>query len=226
MDEREQRQWVEGALFASSEPVTAKRLSNLIPESDTRGVHDHIRTLNEEYEAQGRAFRIEKVAAGYQMRTLDSLAPMLRALRPAPPLRFSAAALETLAIVAYRQPITRAEVEHIRGVEAGPVLRSLLERHLVRVAGHREVPGRPMLYATTKRFLEVLGLNSLSDLPTLREMEELMAEFETAHPEEVSSESGAGETGSEVPDPEERASETPESAGEASSGEEGAQRLH
>ena len=182
MDDREQKMWIEGALFASSEPVTAKRLSNLIPGCDTKGVHDHIRVLNEEYEVQGRAFRIEKVAAGYQMRTVEALAEMLRTLRPAPPLRFSPAALETLAIVAYRQPITRAEVEHIRGVEAGPVLRSLLERNLVRVAGHREVPGRPMLYATTKRFLEVLGLNSLSDLPTLREMEELMAEFEAANP--------------------------------------------
>lgn len=182
MDRREQKQWVEGALFASADPVTAKRLSNLIPDADTKTVHALLRELNEEYEAQGRAFRVEKVAGGYQLRTLESLAPMLRALRPAPPLRLSAAALETLAIVAYRQPITRAEVEHIRGVEAGPVLRSLLERQLVRVAGHREVPGRPMLYATTRRFLEVLGLNSLSDLPTLREMEELLAEYEAAQP--------------------------------------------
>lgn len=182
MDRQEQRQWVEGALFASSEPVTAQRLANLIPGCDTKMVHTHIRELNEEYESQGRAFCIEKVAGGYQLRTLEALAPMLRALRPAPPLRLSAASLETLAIVAYRQPITRAEVEHIRGVEAGSVLRSLLERQLVRVAGHREVAGRPMLYATTRRFLEILGLNSLSDLPTLREMEELLAEYEAAQP--------------------------------------------
>lgn len=182
MDRQEQRQWVEGALFASPGPVTAKRLSNLIPGCDTKMAHTHIRELNEEYEAQQRAFRIEKVAGGYQLRTLEALAPMLRALRPAPPLRLSAASLETLAIVAYRQPITRAEVEHIRGVEAGAVLRSLLERQLVRVAGHREVAGRPMLYATTRRFLEILGLDSLSDLPTLREMEELLAEYEAAQP--------------------------------------------
>ena len=182
MDRQEQKQWVEGALFASAEPVTAKRLSNLIPDADTKTVHALLRELNEDYEREARAFRVEKVAGGYQLRTLESLAPMLRALRPAPPLRLSAAALETLAIVAYRQPITRAEGEHIRGVEAGPVLRSLLERQLVRVAGHREVPGRPMLYATTRRFLEVLGLNSLSDLPTLREMEELLAEYEAAQP--------------------------------------------
>ena len=84
MDPREQRQWVEGALFASAEPVTAKRLSNLIPGCDTKTVHARIRELNEEYEAQDRAFRVEKVAGGYQLRTLESLAPMLRALRPSP----------------------------------------------------------------------------------------------------------------------------------------------
>ncbi len=199
MDRREQKQWVEGALFASASPVTAKRLSNLIPDTDTKTVHALLRELNEDYETEGRAFRVEKVAGGYQLRTLESLAPMLRALRPAPPLRLSAAALETLAIVAYRQPLTRAEVEHIRGVEAGPVLRSLLERQLVRVAGHREVPGRPMLYATTRRFLEVLGLNSLSDLPTLREMEELLAEYEAAQP--------AAETSAEADTPSETAAE-------------------
>ena len=217
MDDRDQKTWIEGALFASSEPLSAKRMSNLIPGCDTKGVHDQIRTLNEEYEVQGRAFRIEKVAGGYQMRTIAELADMLRALRPAPPLRFSAAALETLAIVAYRQPITRAEVEHIRGVEAGPVLRSLLERQLVRVAGHREVPGRPMLYATTKRFLEVLSLNSLSDLPTLREMEELMAEFEAANPLPEAPPSDAEESAADEEAP---ASET--EGGE----EEGALRLH
>jgi len=86
----------------------------------------------------------------------------------------SRAGLETLAIIAYKQPVTRAEVEHVRGVDAGPLLRGLLERRLVRIAGHREVPGRPILYATTPRFLEIFGLPGLSDLPTLREIEELL----------------------------------------------------
>jgi segregation and condensation protein B len=86
----------------------------------------------------------------------------------------SRAGLETLAIIAYKQPVTRAEIEHVRGVDAGPLLRGLLERRLVRIAGHREVPGRPILYATTPRFLEVFGLPGLSDLPTLREIEELL----------------------------------------------------
>ena len=89
-------------------------------------------------------------------------------------MRLSNAALETLAIVAYRQPLTRAEVENVRGVDAGPVMRTLLERKLIKLSGHRDVPGHPMLYATTKRFLEVFGLAQLGDLPTLRELEELV----------------------------------------------------
>ena len=107
-------------------------------------------------------------------------------LQPSRPLRLSQAALETLAIVAYRQPVTRAEVEYVRGVDAGAVLRSLLERKLVRIAGHREVPGRPLLYGTSRRFLEVFGLTKLDDLPTLRDLEEL-----------TDSEGGPGEEASE-----------------------------
>ena len=97
------------------------------------------------------------------------------ALHPRRALRLSRAALETLAVVAYKQPITRAEIEHVRGVDAGAVLRSLLERDLVRIAGHREIPGRPMLYATTRRFLEVFGLSALEDLPSLRDLQEIAA---------------------------------------------------
>ena len=107
------------------------------------------------------------------MRTLAEHAAYLQRLQPVRPLRLSQAALETLAIAAYRQPVTRAEVEYVRGVDAGAVLRSLLERKFLRIAGHREVAGRPLLYATTRRFLEVFGLARLEDLPTLREIEEI-----------------------------------------------------
>jgi segregation and condensation protein B len=130
--------------------------------------------LGREYEEQGRAFEIWEVAGGYQLRTRPEYASYLRLLHRERPLRLSRAALETLAVVAYRQPVTRAEIEAVRGVEVDAVIRSLLDRQLVRIAGHREVPGRPMLYATTKRFLEVFGLGRLDDLPTLREMEELL----------------------------------------------------
>ncbi len=165
---------LEALLLAAAEPVSAQRLAGVLGESSAREVREAIAALNAEYEASARGFRIEEIAGGFQLRTLPELAPWLQKLRPQPPLRLSRAALETLAIIAYRQPITRAELEHVRGVDVGAVVTSLVERKLVRIAGHREVPGRPMLYATTPRFLEIFGLASLSDLPTLREIEELL----------------------------------------------------
>lgn len=176
MEPRERQRILEALLLASAEPVTAARLGRVVPESSAREVREDIAALNERYEREGHGFRIEEVAGGHQLRTLFELATYVQHLEPVPPLRMSRAALESLAIIAYKQPVTRAEVEHVRGVDAGPVLRSLLERRLVRIAGHREVPGRPILYATTPRFLEIFGLASLSDLPTLREIEELLRE--------------------------------------------------
>ena len=191
MSPEEQRRILEGLLLASAEPVTARRLSSIVPESNTGEVRERITELNQSYKADDRGFRIEEVGGGYQLRTLPDLAPYLQALRPSPPLRMSRASLETLAIVAYQQPLTRGEIEQVRSVDVGAVLRSLLERRLVRVAGHREVPGRPMLYATTPRFLEVFGLDSLSELPTLRDVEEILHEYAA----------GSTEEGAEAPDP-------------------------
>jgi segregation and condensation protein B len=108
------------------------------------------------------------------VRTLPAYASYLTQIQPQRPMRLSKAALETLAIIAYRQPVTRADVEDIRGVDAGAVVRSLLERKLVKLAGHKEVAGRPMLYATSRRFLEVFGLDRIEDLPSLRQIEELV----------------------------------------------------
>lgn len=176
MEPRERQRILEALLLASAEPITAARLGRIVPESSAREVREDLAALNERYEQEGHGFRVEEVAGGHQLRTLPELAPFVQHLEPVPPLRMSRAALESLAIIAYKQPVTRAEVEHVRGVDAGPVLRSLLERRLVRIAGHREVPGRPILYATTPRFLEIFGLASLSDLPTLREIEELLRE--------------------------------------------------
>ncbi len=175
MEAREKRQVLEALLLAAAEPVSAQKLAGVLGEETTpTEVRGLLAALEAEYAEAGRGFRIEEVAGGFQLRTLPELAPWLQRLRPQPPLRLSRAALETLAIVAYKQPITRAELELVRGVDVGAVVTSLLERRLVRIAGHREVPGRPMLYATTRRFLEVFGLASLSDLPTLREIEELL----------------------------------------------------
>lgn len=174
MEPQERCRILEALLLSSSEPVTPARLGRIVPESSAREVREDIEALNECYAADGRGFRIEEVGGGYQFRTLPELAEFVQQLEPVPPLRMSRAGLETLAIIAYKQPVTRAEIEHVRGVDAGPLLRGLLERRLVRIAGHREVPGRPILYATTPRFLEVFGLAGLSDLPTLREIEELL----------------------------------------------------
>lgn len=176
MSEAERRSIAEALILASPEPIPLARLAKLIPDCTPSKARTLVADLNADYVAQQRAFEICEVAGGYQLRTHPEFASYLRQLQQTRPLRLSNAALETLAIVAYRQPITRAEVEHVRGVDAGPVMRTLLERKLVKIAGHRDVPGRPMLYATTKRFLEVFGLADLDELPTLREFEELVPE--------------------------------------------------
>lgn len=174
MDRDAQKRIVEALVLGAPEPVSAQKIAEVVPGLEAEDARALVTELGREYEEQGRAFEIWEVAGGYQLRTRPEYASYLRLLHRERPLRLSRAALETLAVVAYRQPVTRAEIEAVRGVEVDAVIRSLLERQLVRIAGHREVPGRPMLYATTKRFLEVFGLGRLDDLPTLREMEELL----------------------------------------------------
>ncbi|MGH7288111.1 MAG: SMC-Scp complex subunit ScpB [Myxococcota bacterium] len=165
---------MEALVLGAPEPVSAQKMAEVVPGLDAEDARALVAELGREYEEQGRAFEIWEVAGGYQLRTRPEYASYLRLLHRERPLRLSRAALETLAVVAYRQPVTRAEVEAVRGVEADAVLKNLLERQLVRIAGHREVPGRPMLYGTTRRFLEVFGLGELEDLPTLREVEQLL----------------------------------------------------
>ena len=174
MDESQQRSIVEALILGAQEPLSAQRIAGLIPRCKPAAVKRFVEELNGAYKSEGRAFEIWEVAGGYRVRTLPEFAPYIQQLQPTRPLRLSPAALETLAIVAYRQPVTRAEVEQVRGVDAGAMLRSQLERKLMRIAGHREVPGRPLLYGTNRRFLEVFGLDRLGDLPRLRELEELL----------------------------------------------------
>ncbi len=180
MDRVKQRQIVEALITASPEPVSAARIAEILPYGKRKRVIELVRELNEGYREQGRAFEIWEVAGGFQLRTRADFANYVKQLHRASALRLSRAALETLSLVAYRQPVTRAEIEDVRGVDAGAILRGLIERKLVRIAGHRDVPGRPMLYATSRRFLEVFGLNSLEDLPTLRDLEELAADVNGA----------------------------------------------
>jgi segregation and condensation protein B len=173
MEDSEKRRIVEAVILGSPEPISAQRIAAVIPYCKPAKVPSLVAELNAEYAEQGRAFEISELAGGYQMRTLPEFASHLQQIQPQRPLRLSKAALETLAIVAYRQPVTRAGIEDVRGVDVGAVLRSLLERKLLRLAGHKEVPGRPMLYGTTRRFLEVFGLEKIEDLPSLRQVEEL-----------------------------------------------------
>jgi len=170
MEDSEKRRIVEAVILGSPEPISAQRVAAVIPYGKPAKVSKLVVELNAEYIKQGRSFEIDEVAGGYQVRTLPEYAGYLRQIQPQRPLRLSKAALETLAIVAYRQPVTRGEIEDVRGVDAGAVVRSLLERKLLRLNGHKEVIGRPMLYGTTARFLEVFGLETLEDLPSLREI--------------------------------------------------------
>jgi segregation and condensation protein B len=159
-------QLVEALLLSTHHPLTAGRLAELMSLPGTKAVRTAIKNLNEQYEQTGRSFRIEQVAGGYQILTLPQFGDHLKRLHQKEiDARLTKAALETLAIIAYKQPILRADVEAIRGVACGETIRSLMEKHLVKIAGRAEEPGRPILYGTTKRFLELFGLNSLKDLP-------------------------------------------------------------
>lgn len=161
---------VEAVLFASDTPLPPTKIA-AATELPPRRIRKAVTQLNERYARGGHAFRIEDIAGGYQMMTLPEYHDVLRRLlNVKKDSRLSQAAMETLAIVAYRQPILRADIEAIRGVASGEVLRGLLERQLVKIVGRAEVIGRPMLYGTSKRFLEVFGLASLDDLPRVKEL--------------------------------------------------------
>ncbi len=162
---------IEALLMAGSRPVTEARIGELLG-IDGMGVNETIRTaieeLNGDYEKSGRAFRAQRVAGGWQLFTLPAFAPLVTRLqKDHRDARLSQPALETLSIIAYRQPIMRAEIEAIRGVACGEVLRALLERRLVKIAGRAEQPGRPMLYGTSPHFLKVFGLPGIDALPAL-----------------------------------------------------------
>ncbi len=158
---------IEALLFSSDRPLGASRIAAIIGRG-ARGFHVRkaADALNEAYAAAGRTFRIGLIAQGLQMLTLPEYDEWILKLKSEErSAKLSEAALDILAVVAYRQPILKAEINHIRGVESGPLLRTLLEKNLVRIAGRADQPGRPMLYGTTKKFLEVFGLKSLGDLP-------------------------------------------------------------
>jgi segregation and condensation protein B len=163
---------VESLLFVAEEPLTIERLTKIISGAQAGQLRQALEELEAEYEARQGGFFLNQVAGGYQFRTRPEYMDWIKRLLQPKPLHLSKAALETLAIIAYKQPVIRNDIEHIRGVDCGGVLRVLLERKFIRVLGRRELPGRPLIYATTRHFLEVFGLKNLKDLPTPKEIEE------------------------------------------------------
>ena len=166
---------IESLLFVSEGPLPMDRLKKVLEEFDPKAIRQAMDALAEEYEARGGGFMLREVAGGFQIRTRPDFAPWIKRLVQPGPQRLSKAALETLAIIAYKQPVIRADIEFIRGVDCGGVLRMLMEKKLVRVLGRKEIPGRPMIYATTKHFLEIFDLKDLKDLPSPSEIEALGA---------------------------------------------------
>jgi len=148
-------------------------VKNVLEISDTKAIEQAFESLCHEYEARKGGFYLNQVSGGYQIRTRPEYKKWIKLLLRTGSARLSKAAMETLAMIAYNQPVTRGDIEHIRGVDCGGILRMLLERKLIRVHGRKEVPGRPMLYLTTGFFLEMFDLKDLKDLPTLKEMEDL-----------------------------------------------------
>lgn len=171
MTPQELKPIVESLLFAAGAPVALRRLAEVIGVTQAE-VKPALAALQEDYRVPGRGIALAEVAGGYQLRTVPDYAEYVKTLIREKPNRLSRAALETLAIVAYRQPITKAEVEAIRGVDADGVLNSLLTKKLIRVLGRKDVPGRPWVYGTTPQFLELFGLSDLSSLPPLPEIHE------------------------------------------------------
>jgi segregation and condensation protein B len=166
---------VESILFVTDAPLTLDRLSSILEEYERKEILAAVDDLLADYLQGERGIYLAEVAGGWQLRSLPENADFLRRLSRNRPYRFSQSSMETLSIIAYRQPITRAEVEYLRGVDSGGVLKTLLEKKLVRILGKKDIPGRPLIYGTTREFLEAFNLKDLASLPTLKELQELTA---------------------------------------------------
>ena len=170
MDKEQIKHIIEAMLFVSDKPLFVNEIKGVLEDADVRQVKDTLAELAKEYEDTNRAFRVKEMAGGYQIVTNTALAPWLKKLyKTSGADRLTGPSLETLAIVAYKQPASKPEIEAIRGVNVDGVLKTLIEKSLVRIVGRRETVGRPILYGTTSEFLQYFGLNSLEELPKLEE---------------------------------------------------------
>jgi segregation and condensation protein B len=174
LEERELKAILESLLFVSADPVPLERFMVVLGTVSKSELRQALQSLREDFDREGRGLQMVELAGGYQIVTRAEHAPWIKRLAKAKASpKLSRSAMESLAIIAYKQPIVRAEIEQIRGVEVSTVLRTLLERKLIRMVGRKDVPGRPIMYGTTKLFLQQFGLSDLSQLPPLREFKEL-----------------------------------------------------
>jgi len=175
MGEHDLVEIIEGALLAAAEPLTKRELAQLFDELDRPSTADITTALTAVAErCEGRGFELVEVASGFRYQVRQHLSPWVSKLWVERPVRYSRALLETLSLIAYRQPITRGEIEDIRGVAVSSnIMKSLLEREWVKVVGHRDVPGKPAMYATTREFLDYFNLKSLDQLPPLADVKDL-----------------------------------------------------
>lgn len=189
----------EALLFVSHDPLSLEKLASVLEGVPKPSIKTALQSLQAEYDEAGRGLQIMEVAGGYVMVTRPEQSIYIKRLAKAKPSsRVSRSALETLAIVSYKQPITRADIEKIRGVETSGVLRTLLDQKLIRIVGRQDIPGRPILYGTTKQFLQRFGLRDLRDLPPLKELKDLGSPEQFSM--ELPFESEGGEGGSRVAD--------------------------
>ncbi len=173
MEREDVKSILESLLLVADGPQSVQRLGEVLEGTDKGTIESALKELQSELETQNRGIRLAEVAGGYQLRTPKANADWVKKFLGGRPARMGKATLETLAIIAYRQPITRAEIEAIRGVDVDGVIATLLERNLIRAVARKDVPGRPFLYGTTPEFLQLFNLQDLSHLPTLKEMEEI-----------------------------------------------------
>lgn len=173
---------IEALLFASDRPLNVREINACLPDETASKITQALNELQTEYDDLKRSFVLREVAQGFQLRTRSEYAPYVLRMLKTSPTRLSRAALETLAIIAYKQPILRQEIERLRGVDVGGILRTLLEKDLARIMGRKNLPGRPLIYGTTKKFLAVFDLKDLGSLPKLKEIREFGSDEEEAVP--------------------------------------------
>lgn len=176
---------IESLLFVAEDPLTIDKLRSILETVEAKEIRETLEALAREYDQRGGGFLLSEVAGGWQIRSRPEYHEWIKRMLQPSPQRLSKAALETLAIIAYKQPIIRADIEFIRGVDCGGVLRQLMERKLIRVLGRKEIAGRPLIYATTRLFLEMFDLKSLKDLPTPAELAEFGANLDIPPTSEV-----------------------------------------